>query len=449
MDIQAGLIRVSALATQIRVTTEVTRAGGTVAQIRILATTAISALTAAINAPAIELGVQAQLIKAVALTGQFLKIINASDHFVASDQAAFSLARAFDDLIDIGDEMAMRYGKATADSFAVTDAQLAKVIKGLSDTLGLTDSHVVVMGKVIEEPFTVSDPIAKVLITSRSDAFGVADGPGVDDYAIDYFLEDYTNDSKPLIRFIKGVADAGAITDASTRLTNKGLTEAPALTDALSRHISRQITDNVQATDDFFGEASLDDDEVMAFYKGVSDAFVVGDTFASVVFYVREFNDSAALIDAKTAYIGKALADIPELSDAAAISTAKPLADAATVADAPAKSVAKAFADNSNLTDVTVKSAGKSLSDAGALTDAAAHWYAKALADAGAVTDQESFLLSRSVSDAAGITDAPTKSASKTTTDSAALADSGSIRMQSYCDITYFADDYVGVYTTF
>lgn len=450
MQVEARYIRAAALAAQLRATPIVIGAASSVATLRILAEAAVVALTAAVNAPTIALGVQAQFIRAAALTGQFIKLLRPMDEVALNDQTSYHMARALEDITAIADLATVAYSKPVADAFTVSDQALAEVIKALSDTVGIADVKVISVGKALNEALALSDPMGYRLSTARADKILYREGPGIDDYALGYFLEDYGYDGKPVFNLIKPRADAAALTDAITDVHfTKGLTETPALTDTLSRFIRRSISDQIFATDDFLGVANVDDDQVMSLRRGVSDAFVVGDTFARVVYFVRDFTDSAALTDSATQRFGKTAQDTVAFTDPATVKTSKPLADAFAATDSAAKSTAKAFADAGALADATTKSANKALADAGALTDSSIARTAKVLTDAGALTDSKAASLSKPAADSAAATDAATKSVGQNKTDSAALTDSGSARMQSYCDITYFATDYVGILFTF
>lgn len=59
------------------------------------------------------------------------------------------------------------------------------------------------------------------------------------------------------------------------------------------------------------------------------------------------------------------------------------------------------------------------------------------------------FVPVREVSDSLTLVDATFLSIGKRFADTMALSDSGSLRMQNYCEFSYFAEDYVGSSLTF
>lgn len=123
--------------------------------------------------------------------------------------------------------------------------------------------------------------------------------------------------------------------------------------------------------------------------------------------------DTAVVSDVLAFLFPKAFSDSLSAADAAARRVGKGLTDTATAADAAARSAAKSFADAATLADAAVRSTGKSLTDTASLLDVVA------LAPRLVIIDQPVAL------------------------------DSGSLRMQDYCDFSYFAEDYVGVSRAF
>lgn len=442
-------IRAAVYAPQIRATVEVTRTSGTVAAVRILAERAVEALTAAIYAPVIELGLEAQVIKAAALTGQFLEWIYANEQLDLTDEAAFALQRHLSDIASVAEQIGVLTNKAREDAFQVDDQALITATKGLADTLGFIDVHVMFVGKgLVDEP-VVQDFPAFALSRSFEDGFAYFEGPGRSEYATGYFLEDYAYEGAPAIRFIKAREDAAALTDSTITTVVKGIDDPVSLTETISRHISRHIADAINVTDDLDGMATLEDEQVMSLRKAVADLAGITDSFVRVVFFTRDPIDQVGVTDATNAVIGKGVADETAISDALQAKTTKALADASTVADSAAVASSKALADAFALTDAATKSAGKALSDAASATDAVTAFLGKVASDTVNNTDLATIALTRPTTDSFAVSDSAAILAGKSAADGASVTDSGALRMQSYCDITYFADDYVGIYFTF
>lgn len=449
MFFSARQIRIAVAAVQLRATGYVARTNTNLATVRIVAKRAVVALQAAIKAPVIELGLQAQLIQAAALTGQFVVTLFPREEVGMSDATAIRLARHFDDLATAAEQIAIATSKPLQDSFAVQEQAIITAVKGLSDVVGIADVQVMFLARSLDEGAAATDSSAIRLERKIEDGVKWFEGPGRSEYAIDYFLEDYAYEGAPAIRFIKGREDAAALTDSSFRQVGKGLTEEPVVSETISRHIARQIFDNVSATDDFDGMATTEDDQVISLRKAVTDLAAVTDSFVRVAYFLREPVDAVGAIDSTASRFSKSLDEAPAVSDTARFNLARSLDDAFGASDSPRLAASKPVADAFAMTDTAAKAFNKAIGDAASTTDAATAQVAKAADDAASITEQARFALARTLADASAAADSAVKSANKALADAAGASDFGTIRMQGYCDITYFAEDYVGIYTSF
>lgn len=449
MFFSARQIRIAVAAVQLRATGYVARTNTNLATVRIVAQRAVVALQAAIKAPVIELGLSAQLIQAAVLTGQFVVTLLPRDEVGMSDAMAMRLARHFDDIATAAEQIAIATTRPVQDSFAAQEQTIITAVKGLADVVGFSDVRVMLLARGVEDDFEASDSAAVLLSRGITDGAQWFEGPGRSEYAIDYFLEEYAYEGAPAIRFIKGREDAAAFTDSSFRQIGKGLTETPVLSETVSLHIARQIFEGVGVTDDFDGMATTEDDQVISLRKAVTDAAAATDSFVRVVYFLREPIDTVGTEDSAVSQFGKTLSEASAAADATSLGLARPLADALGASDSPLLASSKPLGDAFAAADAAVKTAGKGLLDSASATDTSTARVAKAVLDATAITEQARFALSRTLADAYAVADATAKSTNKGLADGAGASDSGTLRMQGYCDITYFAEDYVGIFTSF
>jgi hypothetical protein len=145
---------------------------------------------------------------------------------------------------------------------------------------------------------------------------------------------------------------------------------------------------------------AVSDNSVLDTGKGLSDSATMGDTVVTVLIFIRDFTDTANLADASTLLISPAYSDTFALSDTTATSIDKNLTDSFALND---------------------------LSDAAGPTFSFADFTNNVV----------------STSDSTEVTNA------KELSDSLSSPDSGTLISQGYCDITYFAEDYVGESRTF
>jgi hypothetical protein len=120
----------------------------------------------------------------------------------------------------------------------------------------------------------------------------------------------------------------------------------------------------------------------------------------------------------------------------------------------------KSLVDEATTSDALSYNYHKPLSDTFSTGDSFAHSFVKSVTDLIHATDDldgeasveddqnMSFVKKRSDSTFA-FDNISVKSITKALADAANIADSGSLRGQSYCDFTYFAEDYVGFSRTF
>lgn len=228
-------------------------------------------------------------------------------------------------------------------------------------------------------------------------------------------------------RQVNDLADAVDIISVSA---SKALTESSAATDAHVFALNRAVAELVAAADaitfkqfskNLVDPADASDVSLLAMAKGFSESKFVGegpfistpDEYSPNYFaedYVGEgrpiwtlgktFQEFAAPADAAYSEVGKTLTDGLASGDSAFMSVQLQLADYVVATDA-------AFVQGTG-TDWT-----------------------------------------QSASDVPTVTDAIAASTNKLLTESAQASDSGSYRMTDYCDITYFAEDYVGSSSTF
>jgi hypothetical protein len=171
----------------------------------------------------------------------------------------------------------------------------------------------------------------------------------------------------------------------------------------------RYVTDTTTAVDSaalgYFKTATPDDFSVsdvntLSTDKGLSDSAVMSDTLVAVLIFIRDFADTTSLADTKTLLISPAYSD------------------AVTASETQAFSISKALADSFALND---------LSDV-----AGPDW-----------------VFSDYTNNAVSTSDSAVITQDKGYADSLSTADSGTLISQGYCDLTYFAEDYVGYNFTF
>lgn len=462
----ARMIRAAVSAVQLRAAGQVALASTSLATVRIVAHRAAVALHAALKVQSIELSLRAQLIKAAAITGQFIYSLPLEDTFSISDARAVRLLKRLGDLAAAADQIAVTTRKARQDHLVTQERVIFFAAKGLADEIGISDVRVARFGKGLVNAAQMYDAPVKQLDRVIAEAIGI-------------------DDADPAKALARAVDDAAAAYDSAEAGITKVVADELGLSEEVSWHIAREIFDGVSITDDFDGAASLEDDQVMSLRKATTDVASATDTFVRIVYFLREPAETVGASDAQAAQLGKTASDSASAADAAAKSLGKGAADSASATDdtvrrlgkaaadtasatdAAAKSLSRSTSDNAGATDAaakrlgkatsdalsatdsTTKRAGKGLSETTSASDLAARRLAKALAETASASELARFSLSRYLADAYSVSDAKAVKTNKGIADVATTSDAGTLALQGYCDITYFAADYVGTYISF
>lgn len=173
-------------------------------------------------------------------------------------------------------------------------------------------------------------------------------------------------------------------------------------------------------------------------FRFVPEVVVVSEAVALAV--EKAFTaDSFGLADSTTTAVAKGLSDSVTMTETfvATLVFIRSFSDAVAVSEAYAVQTAKVFGDASAVTDALARDFVKSLVSGVAMNDSF---------DAG---DGAVFVFTKGVSNSVIANDSRVLFTDKLIGDMIEPVDTGVLTVQNYCDITYFAADYVGVSQTF
>lgn len=342
-----------------------------------------------------------------------LDSVDAGDEFNATaltdDGEVLVFGKTVDDVFTFADEVSVEAGKGIEDSQTTADQiDYFDIGKGLTDTPVTSELLSSDMAKPLYEDVVPSDEQTSLFgIGVQDRTFYPADGPNLyDTYALTYFLEDYVREGFPEISFAK------------------------------------LLSDTVHTTDDFYGIANADDDEIMQFGKGLSDLASTGDT--STFLAGKSLADSASKSDELTSSVGKSLADAVSKSDTASRDSGKSLADMVSNSDIVVNLTGKLLEDSTGQADNKTFALSKSLLDSVHPTD---DFLGVANAD-----DDEVMTFNKGITDSFTKSDVASITPGKGLADSASTGESGSLVWTDYWDIGYTVTTsgvYVGNSQTF
>lgn len=372
MPINASIVKLQALASEVRI-------------------------LAAASSITISAEVNLQLLKADAIVGFFITFVRLNDGAVASDLKLIQIGKILADIANSADIVSRSLGKSLIDIRYATDVQTRSISKPLADPVTASDLPVKSFSRApIFDSIGKSDVVRlnpqKNLVEIKYNIEGPATGQNYVDPT--YFAQDYSYDGFP------------------TKLFNKSL------------------LDSVDATDDFYGEANVDDDQVVFVNKTVADNAATSEALG------KTFN-RPGVVDSFAA------------SDLSVRLTSKRPTDTVTFSDASSRSYGKALTDTSNLSDALVRQYFKSFTDSTSSTDARVFSIAKSLSDSALAADAAAKSITRSLSDSFSSSDSAVRTAGKGLIDTGTTSDSGNFRKTDYADVNYFAQDYVGISVNF
>jgi len=314
----------------------------------------------------------------------------------ASESQSFGLGKQFIEEKVVLDQAIFEFQKALQEASTVSDTPALALSKQKADSLATSDAVIQAFNKVLAEPLNLLDQASFDLQRILVESLGVS--------------------SHEVMVFFKVLTDGFGVQDALTTKVGKSASDATSLADLHRLNIVRMFQDTVWSTDDLDGEASIVDEQTLAFVKARTDLLAVSDFIYLLKKATRVFMNLVGATDSKK------------------IGFLKKTFDDGTVFDLLKSHPTKALTDFSAVDDQSIVF----------VTD-------KILTEATIPVDQMALAISKpGIIDAFGTTDFPILGTSLVKTESASLTDSGSLRSQGYTnDFSYFAEDYVGVSKTF
>lgn len=177
------------------------------------------------------------------------------------------------------------------------------------------------------------------------------------------FQTAYTRDHADFAAF-------SAANDILTIVPTKVLSEVVAQAHTVTFDVATNLYDSLTVTDDFDGEAVLDDDQIMTFTKVTVDLGNVSDSFTAQWGYYRNLLDTAVTSDLSDLYNGKVLSELVLQSEQLTFGASLSKQDVANAGDTASVLFATDVSDNGYTSDSDVKLAGINKSELATAADA-------------------------------------------------------------------------------
>jgi hypothetical protein len=310
----------------------------------------------------------------------------------------------FPDEIFVPDATFRVVGKTLTDTFGQTDyaiksSALAKndsistpdfvirtleYIRRFTDTFGFTDRTSFTFARPLADSSTLSDAAAKGFTKPLSDSFSLSD-------------------TAPIFAYQLAYTDSVGLQDVSRKVFSKALVDSAGTSDVTQFNLGKRSVDVFYVPDSISRDTS----------KALFDSFT--------------HTDSAS----KDA--GKSLVDSFPLSDFAVRNTLKVLSDSFSSSETLSRVVDMGMFDSFVLSDFSSRIIGRVINDGVAMNDSAD------------LADNITYQAVKYINNLVFVADTSTRAWDTNKADSVSLVSSGILSSQNYCDLSYFAEDYVGL----
>lgn len=332
--------------------------------------------------------------------------------------------RSFSDWVDATDDF---LGAANVD-----DDQTARIGKNIVDYATTSELTRFDGTKLLVDATALQNPISLTITKPLTDSFTKSDVVNLTPGKSVIELVGTQETSNKLLS--KVASDNTLLSNPISLQTTKIFNDITGYTtDVFSRVVNynKSLSDLVDATDDFLGEANVDDDQIARFGKNVIEYLALGDAPRFDVSITRQ--DSYLASDIAAINAQKILSTSFGHSDLTSFITNKNPVDVATLTELAAKSTGKSLSDLASSSDTASKAINKQASDVFASTETSYRNAGKVASETLYTADVLTFL----------------KYINPLLYETANAVDSGFINNQSYFAGTYVEPGYVGTNTYF
>jgi hypothetical protein len=279
-----------------------------------------------------------------------LSIVKA-DSVASTEQKAVRLTKPFFDTGTAGEQARLNPQKVLSDATTNTELVVRRPGKGLVDTSTTSDTKSANTGKKLLDTGTAQDQFKYTGTKILSDQSVTSDAFSRTWQALRTYTDSTTNTELTFFRVSPKFLDTATSIEQARLNTGKTLSDNYTTSDYFTRTVDykRSFSDLVDSTDDFYGAANIDDDQVVN----------VGKTNIDWVTYTEQLSFFGS----------KTLSDTFTKTDVIANTPKKVLSDQFTKTDVAYSRTGKTTQDTTSTQDVPAKNSGKTLADTGTSSD--------------------------------------------------------------------------------
>jgi hypothetical protein len=291
---------------------------------------------------------------------------------------------------------------------------------------------------------------ANVLYSKPRLSIAVVDAASSTEYvlaaaAVDYILLQTSAELDPLGKN-PYVGEFIVVPDVKVISFAKALNDAVTTPELVGKSLSKPFVDSFVVTEEILSI-------LITFFRNFSDAIGVSEFVAidsaKLLAHSVSISESDVFDISKSLSDGVAMNDGADVADGLLMAYAKTVMNIVFASEAKVIAFSKALATSQIIDDSVAFDFEKPLSHSFGVNDLTELVVSLIKADSVSTSDAYSYAFDKSILDAASITELVSKNPGKGLSDASTVEDSGSLLSQSYCDITYFAEDYVGESRTF
>jgi hypothetical protein len=205
--------------------------------------------------------------------------------------------------------------KIFTDSKTFVDIASKLTNKGLIDVTSNSELTVFAASKLITDTINKTETVAKATSKTLTDVSVVSELFSRVFVAFRTFTDTFTYSDNALIRIGKNNVETVGVSEYYYLVTSKTLSETVNRSEVKLFNFSKQLSDLVDATDDFYGNANIDDDQTAAVTKVFADYTTTNDLFNRVVQYVRSYTDGSVVSEIVNKSYSKQLTETVTRSD--------------------------------------------------------------------------------------------------------------------------------------
>ena len=373
------------------------------------------------------------------------------DEAVVSFLAARADFSIFDDYVTSAFTKDVREDLGATDDFLgdanIDDDQIAIVVKPLHDRpkVGETTSYSATKslsdeGSVEDDaPYQLSKPLEDA--TSADDIYAAQVGKPVEDGTTT--SEDVTQE------LVKPLEDFSQLAETTTLGLQTPRSDDAATDDQLTSAFVKDVSDDLGATDDFFGQTNIDDDQTSHVRRPVEDAVQTPDQ--ALISSEKPLTDAGLASEVVRSDVSKLSTDETSTVEEVGLAAVKPISDYLGVTTHLSISIAKFREDGLLAPDDALVyyfpfEGIPSQEDPQAVQDRATVNNWKSFSDYGTCAETVYALTYKRLSDTCGLTnEVHTLALGRELTEAVRVQNSGFVVMTDYCDSSYFAEPFVGV----